>query len=64
MIYVFCFGMIKYIGMFFIEFDFVDDVFKMLYMIVGGEEVWCVKFFMSNFNCFVVLLMKFVIEVC
>jgi len=63
-IYACCSGTTKHVGTSFTEVGFARDAFKMLHMIVGGEDEWRARPFVSNSNCFVVPPMKFATESC
>ena len=54
----------KHIGTSFVGPDTVGPSNELLQMIVGGEDAWRARPFMSNSNCFVVPPMKFATESC
>lgn len=61
-IYACCSGTYKHIGTSFTDPSYVTPAMEMLHMIVGGEDKWRERPFVSNSNCFVVPPMKFATE--
>ncbi len=57
-------GTSKHIGTSFVEPSHMPDCMEMIHLLVGGEEAYRARPFISNSNCFVVPPMKFATESC
>src|SRR3546814_5802178 len=57
-------GTRKHVGTSFVQAEHAEEGLQMLYAIVGGEDKWRARPFVSNSNCFVVPPLKFAEDAC